>query len=119
MALVAMDDGPSSPPKRPDPVHSSSSTSNSAYSSRSQPLNMQYSTTASSPLIESRPSLADTRRVSSGVGVGGSSLGHGNYRDKEDAVPIAFDEGILRGLCEMDVSHHCHVILYDVSMLIG
>jgi hypothetical protein len=66
---------------------------------------MQFTNTGSSPLIESRPSLADTRRVSSGVGAGGSSLGHGNYRDKEDAVPVGFDEGILRGLCDMDVIH--------------
>lgn len=58
---------------------------------------------SSSPMIESRPSLADSRRVSSGVG-GGSSFGHGTYRDKEDAVPVGFDEGILRGLCDMDVS---------------
>lgn len=65
---------------------------------------MQFNNAGTSPLIESRPSLADTRRISSGVGVGGSSLGHGNYRDRDDAVPIGFDEGILRGLCELDVS---------------
>ena len=53
--------------------------------------------------FDQRPSLSDARRVSSGIG-GGSAFGQGNYRDKEDAVPVGFDEGILRGLCDMDVS---------------
>lgn len=78
-------------------MHSSSSTSNSAFSHH-----MSSNHAISSPLIESRPSLTDARRVSSGIG--GSGFGHGSYRDKEDAVPVGFDEGILRGLCEMDVS---------------
>jgi len=52
---------------------------------------------------DQRPSLSDTRRVSSGIG--GSNFGQGIYREKEDAVPVGFDEGILRGLCDMDVSH--------------
>jgi hypothetical protein len=51
---------------------------------------------------DQRPSLSDTRRISSGIG--GSNFGQGSYRDKEDAVPVGFDEGILRGLCDMDVS---------------
>lgn len=49
-----------------------------------------------------RPSLSDARRISSGIG--GSNFGQGSYREKEDAVPVGFDEGILRGLCDMDVS---------------
>ena len=87
----------SSPPMRPGPIHSSSSTSNSAFSHH-----MPSGPSISSPLLETRPSLTDARRVSSGIG--GSSFGHGSYRDKEDAVPVGFDEGILRGLCDMDVS---------------
>jgi hypothetical protein len=53
--------------------------------------------------FDQRPSLSDARRVSSGIGAG-STFGQGSYRDKEDAVPVGFDEGILRGLCDMDVS---------------
>lgn len=64
---------------------------------------MQSAVSAPAPGMDSRPSLADTRRISSGV-VGGGGSGYGSYRDKEDAVPVAFDEGILRGLCDMDVS---------------
>lgn len=87
-------------------AHTSSSISHiSGLSSHSQLLGMsaQNSTNATSIPFEQRPSLSDNRRVSSGIG-GGSGFGHGSYRDKEDAVPVGFDEGILRGLCDMDVS---------------
>lgn len=60
--------------------------------------------------ITHRPSLGDLNRLSSGMdsfanmrldGAGGQGAGQG---EKGDAVPVAFDEGVLRGLCEMDVS---------------
>lgn len=36
---------------------------------------------------------------------GGSQMGGGSVAGKEgEAVPVGFDEGVLRGLCEMDVS---------------
>jgi hypothetical protein len=37
-------------------------------------------------------------------GNAGSGMGAGLGMGKEDVVPVGFDEGILRGLCEMDVS---------------
>lgn len=53
----------------------------------------------------SRPNLGDNHRVSFGVGPGGNGNGHGNGDlAGGDVVPVGFDEGILRGLCEMDVS---------------
>jgi hypothetical protein len=105
---VAQDNGPSSPPSRPDMVHTSSSASHiTGISNHSQlaALSLQ-SSSASNHMIQpfdQRPSLSDARRVSSGIGAG-STFGQGSYRDKEDAVPVGFDEGILRGLCDMDVS---------------
>ena len=34
----------------------------------------------------------------------------GGGEGKEDVVPVGFDEGILRGLCDMDVSYDCDLI---------
>lgn len=39
-----------------------------------------------------------------GHGNGNAGLGIGVGGGKEDVVHVGFDEGILRGLCEMDVS---------------
>lgn len=30
----------------------------------------------------------------------------GLHEGKEDVVPVGFDEGVLRGLCDMDVSSY-------------
>lgn len=43
----------------------------------------------------------------SGQSQGGSGQGHGlgmGMGKDSEVVPVGFDEGILRGLCEMDVS---------------
>jgi hypothetical protein len=53
-----------------------------------------------------RPDLGDRRQSSglsgqSGNGFVNQSQNHGG---KDESVPVGFDEGILRGLCEMDVS---------------
>lgn len=89
-------------------VHTSSSATHvTGLSSHSQLAGLSLqSSSASNHMIQpfdQRPSLSDATRVSSGVGAG-STFGQGSYRDKEDAVPVGFDEGILRGLCDMDVS---------------
>jgi hypothetical protein len=48
------------------------------------------------------------RRMSSGLGGGmgsaGSIMGLESSGAKEDAVPVGFDEAVLRALCDMDVS---------------
>ncbi|KAK8844139.1 hypothetical protein IAR55_006933 [Kwoniella newhampshirensis] len=49
-----------------------------------------------------RPSMSNERRMSSGLGGGMGSLGSINTTTQEDVVPVGFDEGILRGLCEID-----------------
>jgi hypothetical protein len=103
---TASDNDSLSSPARPEMAHTSSSTSHvSGLSSHSQLHSMSAQSASSMTMApDQRPSLSENRRVSSGIGGGASSFGHGNYRDKEDAVPVGFDEGILRGLCEMDVS---------------
>ncbi|WWC91012.1 uncharacterized protein L201_005952 [Kwoniella dendrophila CBS 6074] len=59
----------------------------------------------------SRPSLSnDDRRISSGLGGGmgslssvkNASIGQQQQQQQEDVVSVGFDEGILRGLCEID-----------------
>jgi len=44
--------------------------------------------------------------LSSLKGVNGNGSGNGmmGQEAREDVVPVAFDEGVLRGLCDMDVS---------------
>jgi hypothetical protein len=104
----AQDNGPSSP-TRPEPMHNSSSTSHVSSQMAGMSLQSSSASNHTTQPYESRPSLADMKRVSSGMG-GASSFGHGSYRDKEDAVPVGFDEGILRGLCDMDVSDTMRLI---------
>ncbi|CAD6572989.1 MAG: hypothetical protein TREMPRED_000705 [Tremellales sp. Tagirdzhanova-0007] len=83
------------------------------------PLNNASSSTSYNPQLQSndvrsnssnsegttkRPGLADDRRFSSGLGGGMGSLPsiQSGVEGKEDVVPVGFDEGVLRGLCEMD-----------------
>lgn len=84
---------------------SSSASQSTSASQQMAGLSLQSSSASNhmTQPYDQRPSLSDARRVSSGIG--GSNFGQGSYREKEDAVPVGFDEGILRGLCDMDVSH--------------
>jgi hypothetical protein len=54
---------------------------------------------------QKRPAIAE-RRFSSGLGsITGTGSGSGmGIEAKEDVVPVGFDEGVLRALCESDVS---------------
>ncbi|ORX39261.1 hypothetical protein BD324DRAFT_619059 [Kockovaella imperatae] len=58
-----------------------------------------------------RPGLAEQRRFSSGISGNGAMSGgdgggySGSIHDgKDEAVPVGFDEGVLRALCDMDGS---------------
>jgi hypothetical protein len=52
--------------------------------------------------------------MSSGLGGGMGSAGSIMCLDggnaKEDAVPVGFDEAVLRALCDMDVSRRAHML---------
>ena len=45
-----------------------------------------------------RPSLDEARFSAA------AAFGYGSNGAKDDVVPVGFDEAVLRGLCEMDVS---------------
>ncbi|WVR08891.1 hypothetical protein IAU60_005950 [Kwoniella sp. DSM 27419] len=93
---VAQDQHPPSPNK-PPLAHASSSTSNTTASSYSYDSRTQAENS-----VQSRPSLSDDRRISSGLGGGMGSLGSIKAVGQEDVIPVGFDEGILRGLCDLD-----------------
>ncbi|WVQ93029.1 hypothetical protein IAU59_000092 [Kwoniella sp. CBS 9459] len=81
-------------PIKPQLGHASSSTSTNAPSASHYYDSRQNS--------ESRPSLSNDRRLSSGLGGGMGSLGSIQTAAQEDVIPVGFDEGILRGLCDLD-----------------
>ncbi|WRT69264.1 uncharacterized protein IL334_006248 [Kwoniella shivajii] len=83
---------PSSPIK-PQLTHASSS------NATSQSHHQEYRHDSTST---SRPSLSNEKRLSSGLGGGMGSLGSVKNAGQEDVIPVGFDEGILRGLCEID-----------------
>nr|XP_019001532.1 GTPase activating protein [Kwoniella mangroviensis CBS 8507]OCF64993.1 GTPase activating protein [Kwoniella mangroviensis CBS 8507] len=99
-------DAPQPPsPTKPQLPHASSSsnaTSSSHYNHHQD--NRHHANTISNPesANASRPSLSNDRRLSSGLGGGMGSLGSVKTAAQEDVVPVGFDEGILRGLCEID-----------------
>lgn len=100
--VTAAPDGPTSPTRpRPAPPLNHASSSNS-HISQSQ---IDRSSSNSEGTTQ-RPSLADDRRLSSGLGGGMGSLPSlkSAVEGNQDVVPVGFDEGILRGLCDMDVS---------------
>lgn len=122
--LTALDVPQSSQPQKPpSPVkppltHNSSSTStNPATSSQydhysaestsalsAQSVQSTQSAQSSAPTAAVRSSTANERRTSVGLGApGGLAAMAGARQRTEEAVPVGFDEGILRGLCEMDV----------------
>ncbi|OWZ38970.1 GTPase activating protein [Cryptococcus neoformans Tu259-1] len=112
----------SQPQKPPSPVkppltHNSSSTSSNPttssqydhYSAEStsalsaQSIQPTQSAQSSAPTATIRASTANERRMSVGLGTpGGLAVMGGAGQRTDEAVPVGFDEGILRGLCEMD-----------------
>jgi len=63
-------------------------------------------------------------RMSSGFGAVGSagSIAGMEVVGKEDAVPVGFDEAVLRALCDMDVSSgtgHFELRLFDRKLLMA
>ncbi|OCF32411.1 GTPase activating protein [Kwoniella heveanensis CBS 569] len=81
-------------PHKPQLGHASSSASANTASTSYNYDSRQHS--------DSRPSLSNDRRLSSGLGGGMGSLGSIKTAAQEDVIPVGFDEGILRGLCDLD-----------------
>lgn len=101
-----------SPTQLPGSIHPNSSINHNLYQSGEHAPPMvgsgSGSVPAPNPTTSYRPDLAEMHRLSSGIGSLASmriSGGGGMDGEKDDAVPVGFDEGVLRGLCEMDVSN--------------
>ncbi|KAK4689393.1 Rho GTPase-activating protein RGD1, partial [Tremellales sp. Uapishka_1] len=62
-----------------------------------QPPPLSHASSSTSEMIK-----PENRRLSSGLGGGMGSLGSLKGEQKEEIVPVGFDEGVLRGLCDMD-----------------
>ncbi|WVO22533.1 uncharacterized protein IAS62_003863 [Cryptococcus decagattii] len=105
----------SQPQKPPSPVkppltHNSSSTStNAATSSQYDHYSVESMSALSAQsiqstqLAQSSTQTANERRMSVGLGApGGLAAMMGGGQRTEEPVPLGFDEGILRALCEMD-----------------
>lgn len=115
--LTALDVPQSSQPQKPpSPVkppltHNSSSTStNAATSSQYDHYSVESTSALSAQSIQSTQSAqsstqtANERRMSVGLGApGGLAAMTGARQRTEEPIPLGFDEGILRALCEMDV----------------
>ncbi|WWC63842.1 uncharacterized protein I303_106447 [Kwoniella dejecticola CBS 10117] len=94
-------DAPQPPsPTKPQLPHASSSSN--ATSSHHESHRQNSQSDSINATVASRPSLSNDRRLSSGLGGGMGSLGSVKNAAQEDVVPVGFDEGILRGLCEID-----------------
>ncbi|WWD21201.1 hypothetical protein CI109_105685 [Kwoniella shandongensis] len=105
---------PPQSPNKPQLPHVASSSSTSTTTSNAQYFDNNnnnsnnnsrqhsYSDVGGGGGANGRPSLSNDRRMSSGLGGGMGSLGTINTATQEDVIPVGFDEGILRGLCEVD-----------------